>query len=86
MEETLPVLYLRGLSTGDFEPALKGLLGEEASGLSAANINRLVRVWEAEWEAWRRRSLEDVDYVYVWGRWDPRERAPGRAGPWSCPS
>ena len=45
---------------------MKGLLGEEASGLSAANINRLVGVWEAEWEAWRRRSLEDVDYVYVW--------------------
>lgn len=66
VEETLPVLYLRGLSTGDFRPALKGLLGEEASGLSAANISRLIGVWEAEWEAWRGRSLEDVDYVYVW--------------------
>ena len=66
VEETLPVLYLRGLSTGDFQPALKGLLGEEASGLSSANISRLIGVWEAEWEAWRGRSLEDVDYVYVW--------------------
>jgi transposase-like protein len=66
VEETLPVLYLRGLSTGDFQPALKGLLGDEASGLSAANISRLIGVWEAEWEAWRGRSLEDVDYVYVW--------------------
>jgi transposase-like protein len=66
VEETLPVLYLRGLSTGDFQPALKGLLGEDASGLSAANISRLIGVWEAEWEAWRGRSLEDVDYVYVW--------------------
>lgn len=66
VEETLPVLYLRGLSTGDFRPALKGLLGEEASGLSSANISRLIGVWEAEWEAWRGRSLEDVDYVYVW--------------------
>ncbi len=66
VEETLPVLYLRGLSTGDFRPALKGLLGEDASGLSAANISRLIGVWEAEWEAWRGRSLEDVDYVYVW--------------------
>lgn len=66
VEETLPVLYLRGLSTGDFRPALKGLLGEDASGLSAANISRLIGVWEAEWEAWRGRSLEEVDYVYVW--------------------
>jgi transposase-like protein len=66
VEETLPVLYLRGLSTGDFGPALKGLLGEAASGLSAANISRLIGVWEAEWESWRGRSLEDVDYVYVW--------------------
>jgi transposase-like protein len=66
VEETLPVLYLRGLSTGDFQPALKGLLGEDATGLSAANISRLIGVWEAEWESWRRRSLEDVDYVYVW--------------------
>ena len=66
VEETLPVLYLRGLSTGDFRPALKGLLGEEASGLSAANISRLIGVWEAEWGSWRGRSLGDVDYVYVW--------------------
>jgi putative transposase len=66
VEETLPLLYLRGLSTGDFQPALKGLLGAEASGLSASNISRLIGVWEAEWAAWRERSLEDVDYVYVW--------------------
>lgn len=66
VEETLPVLYLRGLSTGDFQPALKGLLGEAASGLSAANVSRLIGVWEAEWASWRERSLEDVDYVYVW--------------------
>ncbi len=66
VEETLPVLYLRGLSTGDFQPALKGLLGEDASGLSSANISRLIGVWEGEWEGWRQRSLEEVDYVYVW--------------------
>ena len=66
VEETLPLLYLRGLSTGDFLPALKGLLGEAVSGLSASNISRLIGVWEAEWSAWRVRSLEDVDYVYVW--------------------
>ena len=66
VEEALPVLYLRGLSTGDFRPALEGLLGKDTSGLSAANITRLIGMWEAEWEAWRGRSLEDVDYVYVW--------------------
>lgn len=66
VEEALPVLYLRGLSTGDFRPALKGLLGEDVSGLSPANVTRLIGIWEAEWEAWRSRRLEDVDYVYVW--------------------
>src|SRR5690606_7075644 len=64
--EMLPVLYLRGLSTGDFQEALKGLLGEDAAGLSPANITRLLGVWEAEHEAFRTRDLSDVDYVYVW--------------------
>jgi transposase-like protein len=64
--EVLPILYLRGLSTGDFAPALKVLLGEDAAGLSAANITRLIGVWEAEYEAFRRRDLSEVDYVYVW--------------------
>ena len=60
------VLYLRGLSTGEFQPALKGLLGEDAGGLSSANISRLIGVWEGEWESWCGRSLDEVDYVYVW--------------------
>jgi transposase-like protein len=64
--EVLPILYLRGLSTGDFAPALKVLLGEEAAGLSAANITRLLSVWKAEHEAFRARDLSEVDYVYVW--------------------
>ena len=64
--EVLPVLYLRGLSTGDFKPALTSLLGEEAAGLSATNIARLTAVWEDEYRAFRRRSLADRDYVYVW--------------------
>jgi transposase-like protein len=64
--EVLPILYLRGLSTGDFAPALKVLLGEDAAGLSAANITRLLGVWEAEYEAFRKRDLSEVDYVYVW--------------------
>ncbi|HEV2087592.1 MAG TPA: IS256 family transposase [Cryptosporangiaceae bacterium] len=64
--EVLPLLYLHGLSTGDFRPALAGLLGEDAAGLSPTAIARLVKGWEAEYEAFRRRDLADRDYVYVW--------------------
>ena len=64
--EVLPLLYLHGLSTGDFQPALSGLLGEDAAGLSPTAIARLIKVWEAEYTAFRRRDLSDRDYVYVW--------------------
>jgi transposase-like protein len=60
------MLYLRGLSTGDFRPALGALLGEDASGLSATSITRLTAQWEGEYESFRRRSLKDRDYVYLW--------------------
>ncbi len=66
VNEVIPLLYLRGLSTGDFREALPALLGEAASGLSPANISRQIGVWEAEIAAWRTRDLSDVDYVYVW--------------------
>jgi len=64
--EVLPILYLRGLSTSDFREALPVLLGEEAAGLSPANISRLLGVWEEEYETFRSRDLSQVDYVYVW--------------------
>ena len=64
--EVLPLLYLHGLSTGDFRPALAGLLGADAAGLSPTAIARLVKGWEAEYAAFRRRDLSDRDYVYVW--------------------
>lgn len=64
--EVLPVLYLRGLSTGDFREALPILLGEDAAGLSPTNIARLTAVWEEDYHAFRCRSLADRDYVYVW--------------------
>lgn len=64
--EVLPILYLRGLSTGDFQEALPVLLGEAAGGLSPTTITRLTGSWEAEYHAWRRRDLHDADYVYVW--------------------
>ena len=66
VSEVLPILYLRGLSTGDFRPALEGLLGKDASGLSPTNITRLTAEWDTEYQAFRKRSLADKDFVYVW--------------------
>lgn len=62
----LPVLYLRGLSTGDFVPALKELLGEEASGLSASSIARFIKCFQEECEAFGKRDLSTSEYVYIW--------------------
>ncbi len=66
VSEVLPVLYLRGLSTGDFRPALEGLLGEDAAGLSATSITRLTAEWEQEYQVFRKSSLAKKDYVYIW--------------------
>jgi transposase-like protein len=66
LNEALPVLYLRGLSTGDFEEAIPVLLGADAAGFSATTITRLLRVWQEEYEGWRKRSLKGKEYVYVW--------------------
>lgn len=67
IEEALPVLYLRGLSTGDFREALGALLGEEAiAGFSATTVTRLLTVWQDEYKAWRKRSLVTTHYTYIW--------------------
>lgn len=63
--EVLPVLYLRGLSTGDFAPALEEFFGSDA-GLSASTISRLTEAWQQEHASWAQRDLSDVDYVYWW--------------------
>lgn len=63
--DVLPALYLRGLSTGDFAPALRDLLGEDASGLSATSISRLTKEWEADHEAFKARSLRFHRYAYL---------------------
>src|SRR4051812_8833947 len=63
--EVLPVLYLHGLSTGDFEPALRDLLGEDAAGLSASSISRLTKIWQTEHEQFRTRSLRFARYAYL---------------------
>jgi transposase-like protein len=64
--EVLPILYLRGLATGDFRPALEALLGAEAAGLSPTNITRLTAGWDQEYQAFRERDLSGREYVYVW--------------------
>jgi putative transposase len=66
LEELLPWLYLKGLSTGDFSSALTALLGKDAPGLSAPTISRLKEVWKSEYEQWSRRSLSGKEYVYLW--------------------
>jgi putative transposase len=63
--EVLPLLYLHGLSTGDFVPALEAFFGSSA-GLSAAAVGRLLASWQADYEVFCRRDLSDRDYVYVW--------------------
>jgi putative transposase len=66
IEEFLPWLYLRGISTGDFSETLKHLLGPDAPGLSAATISRLKQDWEQDYQDWTKRDLSQKRYVYVW--------------------
>jgi transposase-like protein len=66
IEELIPWLYLKGISTGDYPEALAALLGPEAKGLSANTVVRLKEVWGKEYEAWRQRSLVGKRYVYMW--------------------
>jgi transposase-like protein len=66
VEELIPWLYLKGISTGDFQEALSALVGPDCPGLSAATVTRLKGVWEAEYEAWNKRDLVGKQYVYVW--------------------
>jgi putative transposase len=63
--EVIPILYLKGLSTGDFRPALEGLLGEDAAGLSATTVSRLCKEWEAHHDRFRKRLLSFSRYAYL---------------------
>ncbi len=65
IESLLPILYLKGLSTGDFKSALAGLLGEGTMGLSASSIVKLKKIWEDEFELWSKRRITEK-YVYMW--------------------
>ena len=66
IEELLPWLYLKGISTGDFKDTLEALLGKDAPGLSANTISRLKVKWIADMEQWNKRKLIDKHYVYFW--------------------
>jgi transposase-like protein len=66
LEVLIPVLYLKGLSSGDFEEALAALLGKDAPGLSASTIARLKEAWVDEHNRWKKRDLSTRHYVYVW--------------------
>lgn len=66
MEELLPWLYLKGLSTGDFQEALAALLGKDAKGLSAGTISRLKDGWRADLAKWQQQRLDKKRYVYFW--------------------
>ena len=66
IEELIPWLYLKGISSGDFSEALAALLGPQASGLSATNIVRLKACWQEAWKDWSSRSLKGKVYVYIW--------------------
>lgn len=66
VEEFIPWLYLKGISTGDMQPALETLLGENAKGLSANTVSRLKQQWETDYDTWRQRDLSKRRYVYIW--------------------
>jgi transposase-like protein len=66
VDALVPVLYLKGISTGDFTEALEAILGPNAAGLSATNIVRLKEGWKKDYDAWAKRSLKDKRYVYWW--------------------
>jgi putative transposase len=66
LDALLPILYLRGISTGDFQEVLSALLGKDAPNLSPAAVTRLTAEWQADYEAWQKRDLSARRYVYVW--------------------
>jgi putative transposase len=65
VSKLIPQLYLHGLALGDFDLALRGLLGEEAP-VSASTVARLKEGWQAEWEEWKRRPLDELELLFMW--------------------
>src|SRR3979490_3079849 len=84
LEVLIPILYLKGVSTGDFEEALIALLGKDAGGLSATTVGRLKEAWSEEHARWSKRDLSAKRYVYFWAdgihvQAPPAQRAQGPA-------
>ncbi len=66
LEAAIPWLYLKGISTGEMQPALEVLVGPEAKGLSASTVARLKQIWREEYAVWRQRRLDADQWVYIW--------------------
>jgi transposase-like protein len=66
LEEFIPWLYLKGISTGDMQPTLEALLGKDTAGLSANTVSRLKQSWEQDYDQWRKRDLSNRRFVYIW--------------------
>jgi putative transposase len=66
LDNLIPILYLKGISTGDFTEALEAILGENAKGLSASTVVRLKKQWEQDFRTWTKRDLAGTSYVYFW--------------------
>ena len=66
LEAAIPWLYLKGISTGEMQPALEVLVGPAAKGLSASTVARLKQIWREEYDIWRQRRLETDQWVYLW--------------------
>jgi transposase-like protein len=66
IEAAVSALYLKGISTGSFQEALRAIVGDNAKGLSPTNIARLKQHWEIEYKEWKQRDLSDKHYVYIW--------------------
>jgi transposase-like protein len=66
MEELIPWLYLKGISTNDFSDALAALVGKDSAGLSASTISRLKSIWQEDLDTWKKRDLSSKRYVYIW--------------------
>lgn len=66
LEAAIPWLYLKGISTGEMQPALEALVGPEAKGLSASTVARLKQAWREEYTLWRQRRLDADQWVYIW--------------------
>lgn len=66
LDNLIPALYLRGISTNNMRPALEPILGDQVRGLSPANVTRMCSIWEDQQKQWQQRSLKDKHYVYLW--------------------